>query len=87
MLPGESCQAVEKKVLSKPEVQNSLRRFVVLRADVTENTPFIQALFKRYQVVAPPTFLFFNRQGQEVMEKRIVGEVDYRVFLDRAKTI
>lgn len=83
----ESCQILEKVVLSAGEVQNKLRHFVLLRANVTENNAFDRALLKRYHVVAPPTFLFFNRKGQEVMEKRIVGEVDRQLFLARANAI
>ncbi len=83
----ESCQALEATVLSQKEVQNTLRHFILLRANVTENNAFDQALLKRYHVIAPPTFLFFNPKGQEVMEKRIVGEVDHHLFLARANSI
>lgn len=83
----ESCQALEEGVLSQKEVQDTLHHFVLLRANVSENNAFDQALLKRYHVVAPPTFLFFNKQGHEVMEKRIVGEVDHQLFLARANAI
>ncbi len=83
----ESCQALERAVLSSGEVQKALRPFILLRANVTENNGFDRALLKRYQVVAPPTFLFFNRKGQEMMENRIVGEVDRQLFLARANAI
>jgi thiol:disulfide interchange protein DsbD len=83
----ESCQAVEKAVMSEAKVQTTLHQFVLLRANVTDNNAFDQALLKRYHVVAPPTFLFFNRKGQEVMEKRIVGEVNPHLFLARASAI
>lgn len=82
-----SCRALESAVLSEKEVQASLRHFLLLRADVTENNAFDQALLKRYRVIAPPTFLFFNPKGQEVMEKRIIGEVDRQFFLERVKAI
>ncbi len=82
-----SCQALESAVMSAAEVQAALSHFLLLRANVTENNAFDQALLKRYHVFAPPTFLFFNSQGQEVMDKRSVGEVDRHFFLARAKTI
>lgn len=83
----ESCRAVEEKVLSKTEVQAALQRFVFIRANVTENNSFDRALLKRYNVIAPPTFLFFNRQGQEEKEQRIVGEVGHQLFLAHANTL
>lgn len=83
----ESCQALEAAVLGEGDVQQSLNRFVLLRANVTDNNAFDQALLKRYHVVAPPTFLFFNQAGHELMEKRIVGEVNHHIFLARANEI
>ncbi len=83
----ESCRTMEKAVLGAPSVKAELQHFMLLRADVTANNEFDQDLLKRYHVVAPPTFLFFNREGQELMEKRIVGEVKLQVFLARARNI
>jgi len=83
----ESCQALEKAVLSQVEVKNKLKTFVLLRANVTQNNAFDHALLKRYHVIAPPTFLFINREGTELREKRIVGEVDHQMFLTRASAI
>ena len=83
----ESCKTVEKVVLSESAVQATLNHFKLIRANVTDNNDFDQALLKRYHVIAPPTFVFIDREGQELKEKRIVGEVDHQLFLERATTI
>ncbi|HVY53794.1 MAG TPA: protein-disulfide reductase DsbD [Gammaproteobacteria bacterium] len=83
----ESCRALEKTVLSKPEVQQALQSYVLLRANVSSNNAFDNELLKRYNVVAPPTFLFFNSEGRELAEKRIVGEVGQQIFLAKASNV
>ena len=42
------------------DVHNALTHFVLLRANVTDNDAFDQALLKRFNVVAPPTMVFFG---------------------------
>ena len=82
----ESCIAMDKKVFAAGSVQNALNQFVLLRADLTNNTNANQALLENFSVVAPPTVLFFNNQGQEVNSRRIVGEVNAKEFLIRLNT-
>lgn len=77
----ESCRVMEKSILNAPAIREKLQQFIVIRADVTKNDTFDQVLLKHYKVVAPPTFLFLNREGVEWMNKRIVGEVDEQTFL------
>jgi len=81
----ESCHAIEKRFLNDPKIQTELQHFIFLRADVTENNKFDQMLLHHYKVIAPPTFLFFNREGKELIERRIVGDVNDHVFLAHAQ--
>lgn len=83
----ESCQVVEKTVLAKSEMQRILQHFVLLRANISNNNSFDNALLERYNVVAPPTFLFFNREGQELFDQRIIGQASYHIFLVHASKI
>lgn len=77
----ESCIRMERNVLGRSDIKQVLSRFVLLRADVTANNDFDQALLQRFRVVAPPTFLFFDRNGNEVTKEQIVGEMDAENFL------
>lgn len=79
----ESCLAMEKEVLSKPDVQKSLASFTLLRVDVTANNSADQALMKQFNVIAPPVNVFFNSNGKELSQARIVGEVDKQEFLSK----
>jgi thiol:disulfide interchange protein DsbD len=78
-----SCVAMENEVFARANVQAALQPFMLIRVDLSENTPEDQALLKEYQVIAPPTVLFFSATGQEVNTRRIVGEMDAKDFLNR----
>jgi thioredoxin:protein disulfide reductase len=45
-----------------------------LQADVTANTPEDKALLERYGLFGPPG-IFFNHQGQEHEQVRVIGYV------------
>lgn len=80
-----ACVIMDREVFSREDVQAALASYVVLRADVTANNAFDQALLKRFHVVGPPTILFFDRTGVELISRRIVGEVNAKEFLTKIK--
>jgi thiol:disulfide interchange protein DsbD len=79
----ESCVVMDKKVFSLPGVVKGLDKFVLIRADLSKNSEADEALLKTYDVVAPPTVLFFNNYGQEVNSHRIVGALNAAEFMTR----
>ncbi len=81
------CKKFEDYVFSNPDVQALLKDFVLLRADVTANDELDQALNKYTGVQAPPAILFFNKQGQEIRNYRIVGNMDAKTFIKHVKHI
>ncbi len=74
-----SCKLMEQNVFSQPDVQQALQNVVLIRADVTANDDTDKALQKHLNVYAPPTIIFFNKDGQ--IEKRITGEISKNKFL------
>ncbi|WP_172622695.1 protein-disulfide reductase DsbD [Aquicella siphonis] len=82
----ESCVVMDKTVFSEPGVMKNLSRFILLRADLSANNAADEAMLKNYDVIAPPTVLFFNNQGQEVNSHRIVGELTANEFMTRINT-
>ena len=77
----ESCVRMERYVFTNPDIQQALSGFILLRADVTNNNDFDQVLLKRFNVIAPPTFIFFDQNGKEIPSERIIGEVSASKFL------
>jgi thiol:disulfide interchange protein DsbD len=82
-----SCQIMEATTFQDPKVKAALKNFVVLKVDITANNAQDQALLKEYGVVAPPTFLFFNRQGNEASGLRLVGEASASEFLHQLSQV
>jgi thiol:disulfide interchange protein DsbD len=76
-----SCQQMDRYTFTDQHVKNKLRNFVMLRADVTDNDANDQALEKHFDVIAPPTILFFNDSGDEIKSQRVVGEIDAKELL------
>jgi len=76
-----SCKVMEATTFKDPEVANALKDFVILKADITANNREDQNLLRHYSVVAPPTFLFFDSEGNEIESLRIIGEADPQTFI------
>ena len=76
-----ACKELEEKTFSNPQVQQALNGYLLVRADVTQNTPQEKALSKNYGVFGPPVVLFFNEQGELLKSKTIVGFVEPEEFL------
>lgn len=81
-----ACKEMDHLTFNDPKVRQALKPLVVLRADVTKNDAFDQALEKAYGVVAPPTLLFFYR-GHEIRNTRIVGEISAKAFLQHLRAL
>ena len=67
------CIRMERNTFPQPGVQTLLGRLQPLQADVTANDALDQALMKRFGIIGPPAILFFDRQGREMTEWRLVG--------------
>jgi thioredoxin:protein disulfide reductase len=78
-----SCKAFDHETLADPRVIHRLQNAVLLRADVTANSPDDQALLKRFGLFGPPGIILFDRQGQELKDAHLVGELGPADFLSR----
>lgn len=81
------CKQFEDYVFTNKEVQALLKDFVLLQADVTANDAGDQALNKYTQVQAPPAILFFGKDGVEIRNYRIVGNMNAETFIKHVKQI
>ena len=77
-----TCQQIETTTLQDPEIQTALSAFMFIKIDVTGNNQASRALFDYFNVVAPPTFIFYNANGKELNPLRLVGEISPTMLLD-----
>lgn len=80
-----SCKVMEREVFGDPQVQQAMAGVLRLRPDVTANSVADRALLKRFEVIGPPTLLFFDAAGLEQRSLRVVGEIDAERFLARLR--
>ena len=80
-----SCKEMEVNTFANAEVSKELKRFVLLQADVTANSPDNQALLKRFGLYGPPGILFFNLNSEEQKDQRVIGYMPPLRFLERLK--
>lgn len=66
-----SCLEMERDTFPDAAVQRRLADFVLLKADVTANTPEHQALLRHFGLYGPPGLLVFGRDGRE--QQRVIG--------------
>lgn len=74
-----SCLEFERNTLTDPRIQRQLAGFVLLRADITDNTRTHHEMLKRFGLYGPPALLFYDRGGR-LRTERMVGETDAETF-------
>ena len=82
-----SCKVMERNVFSKPDVIQALSPFTLLQIDMTDNTPEQQAMLDELGLFGPPAILFYGSNGQELAQRRVLGEMDREEFLGHLQTL
>lgn len=67
------CKRMEAATYSKLPVQNELERFLVLKADVTDQDNIDKDLMKKFKIVGPPATLFFGKDDQLIKHHSFFG--------------
>ena len=68
-----SCVETERFVFTDPKVRAAMANFALIEADVTENNANDTALLKQFGLFGPPAILFFDAQGKQVAQAKVVG--------------
>ncbi|MFN3566232.1 MAG: protein-disulfide reductase DsbD [Burkholderiaceae bacterium] len=76
-----SCIEMERFTFHERRVAERLDRMLLLRADVTKNTPDDKALLKRFTLFGPPGIVFFDARGREIEGGRVIGFQNADAFL------
>ncbi len=76
-----SCKVMEATTFKNTQVKNTLNHFKIIKIDVTANNTNDKTIMNHFKVIAPPTFIFFNSQGKELVNLKLVGESSAERFL------
>jgi thiol:disulfide interchange protein DsbD len=82
-----SCKEMERYTFAKAEVQQALSGMLLLQADVTANDDADKALLKRFDLIGPPSILFYDKGGAERPELRLVGFKPADEFVQHVKKL
>lgn len=80
-----SCHTLETQVFESSEVAPWLAQVERIRFDVTHVDPSIAAFLKQYQLLGPPSTLFF-RHGEEIGTLRLQGDASRNEMIRRLKS-
>lgn len=76
-----SCIEMERFTFSDARVKERFADMVLLQADVTKNNADDKALLKRFSLFGPPGIIFFDSDGREIADARVVGYQNADEFL------
>ena len=75
-----SCKEMEKLTFVDADVQNKLSSYVVLQADVTPNDEKDKELYDHFGIIGPPAIIFYDVNGEERRNLRVVGFMPAKEF-------
>ena len=78
---------MEKYTFSDPLVAELMSQFTLVQADVTKNTTDDKTLLERYGLFGPPAILFFQLDGSESSEYRVMGFMKANNFASVLKQV
>ncbi len=81
-----SCKEMESLTFADPAVQKALKGVVLLQADVTQNDAKDTELYKHFGIIGPPSIMFFDVNGHERKNYRVVGFMKAQQFSQHIKS-
>lgn len=82
-----ACLKMEKEVFENHEVATKLVDYQLIKIDMSKMTDQHRQLQNYYKVFGPPTILFFDKAGSELVNARIIGEMGQAEFLEHLNKI
>ncbi len=76
-----ACKVMEDTTLADPRVLEAMAGFDLYRVDITEINDENQKIMEDYNIFGLPSFVFFDPDGTEIPNARVLGEMDAERFL------
>ena len=81
------CKLMERKTFLDPTAKEILKDFLLVKIDVTNNSKDDIELLKYLNVMGPPAYKFFDRDGTELKGFSIQGYMDAKKFIEHLNQI
>ena len=82
-----ACKELEKYTFSDERVSEKLNKLKLIKFDITETTEEHSKYLQSMMVFGPPALFFFNEDGNEIIDARIVGFMGSEDFLKVLKLV
>ncbi len=82
-----SCKELEEVTFKDVKVKSKMSEFVLIQADLTENSQDNKELSKKYGVFGPPVIIFFDEASKVKKSKMIVGFIEADEFLKHLNSL
>lgn len=76
-----ACKIMDNTTFQETLIITKLKSFTVLKIDLTEHDNDTKEIMNFFKIIAPPTFVFYDAQGNVIEELKTVGEVSTTDFL------
>ena len=81
-----SCKEMERYTFSDSRVITALSDSRLLKTDVTANDDIDVELMSSLGIYGPPAILFFDKNGNELRNRRVVGFMEADDFVNHINT-
>ena len=82
-----ACKELRDVTFVDKNIQNKMSEFVLIQADLTDNTDKEKELSKKYGVFGPPVVIFFDKNGEVKKSQTVVGYLEPKEFLEHLNKI
>ncbi len=80
-----ACIEMEEGAFKDTQVKAFLSQFDLIQVDLTDNEQ-TDALLDEFELIGPPSILFFDKSGQFLSSASVMGEMSAQRFLEHLKT-
>lgn len=81
-----TCLKIDSNVFTDRKVNLLMRKFILLRIDLSNSNSDVMSITKKYHVIAPPTIIFFDREGK-LINTRVEGDISAEDFANILRAI
>ncbi|MBG7621851.1 protein-disulfide reductase DsbD [Herbaspirillum sp. AP02] len=82
-----SCKEMERFTFSDQRVKERFGQMLLLQIDVTANNADDRAMLKRFNLFGPPGIMFFDADGRELVQRRVIGYQDADKFMSTLQNL
>lgn len=82
-----ACKEMDIKTFSNSQVNDLMKNYLAVRIDVTANDNNAQQLLAQYQIIAPPSLVFIDANGEVMKKYQVNGFIAGNELSDSLKQV